>query len=127
MIAARDIMIDDIIAVKKGTRLGKVIRLLVQNRITGLPVIDEDNHLIGMVTEKDVLEVLYSGKIKGKIVEDIMSTEITTFKENEDLMNIIKCLVDNNFRRVPITSGNILKGIITRRDIIKFLSNKMAE
>lgn len=127
MIAARDIMIDDIIAVKKDTRLGKIIRLLVQNRITGLPVVDEDNHLIGMVSEKDVLKVLYSGKIKGKIVEDIMSTEITAFKENEDLMTIIKCLVDNNFRRVPITSGNILKGIITRRDIIKFLSNKMAE
>ena len=127
MIAARDIMIDDIIAVKKGTRLGKVIRLLVQNRITGLPVIDEDNHLIGMVTEKDVLKVLYSGKIKGKIVEDIMSTEITAFTENEDLMNIIKCLIDNDFRRVPITSGNTLKGIITRRDVIKFLSNKMAE
>jgi len=127
MIAAKDIMIDDIITVKKDTRVGKIIRLLVQNRITGLPVIDEDNHLIGMVTEKDVLEVLSSGKIKGKIVEDIMSTEITAFNENEDLMNIIKCLVDNNFRRVPITSGNILKGIITRRDIIKFLSNKMAE
>ena len=73
------------------------------------------------------MKVLYSGKIKGKIVEDTMSTEITTFKENDDLMDSIKCLVDNNFRRVPITSGNILKGIITRRDIIKFLSNKMAE
>lgn len=127
MIAARDIMIDDIITVKKDTRVGKIIRLLVQNRITGLPVIDEDNHLIGMVSEKDVLKVLYSGKIKGKVVEDIMSTEITAFNENEDLMNIIKCLVDNNFRRVPITSGKTLKGIITRRDIIKFLSNKMAE
>ena len=127
MIAASDIMVEDIITVKKDTKLGKIIRLLVQNRITGLPVIDEDNHLIGMVSEKDVLKVLYSGQIKGKIVEDIMSTEITTFTENEDLMNIIKCLVDNNFRRVPITSGNILKGIITRRDIIKFLSSKMAE
>lgn len=127
MIVAKDIMISDIITVTKNTKLRKVIHLLVQNRITGLPVIDEDNQLIGMVTEKDVLEVLYSGKIKGKRVENIMSTEIVAFNENEDLMSIIKCLYDNNFRRVPITSRGILKGIITRRDIIKFLSSKMAE
>ena len=127
MTVAKDVMISDIITVTKKTKLGQVIRLLVQNRITGLPVIDEDNQLIGMVTEKDVLEVLYSGKIKGKTVENIMSTEIVAFNENDDLMSIIKCLFDNNFRRVPITYGGILKGIITRRDIIKFLSSKMAE
>ena len=127
MTVAKDIMITDIITVTKKTKLGKVIHLLVQNRITGLPVIDEVNQLIGMVTEKDVLEVLYSGKIKGKTVENIMSTGIVAFNENDDLMSIIKCLFDNHFRRVPITSGSILKGIITRRDIIKFLSSKMSE
>ena len=127
MITAKDIMIDDIITAGIDTKLGKAIRLLVQNRITGLPVVDEDNNLIGMVTEKDLLKVLYSGKIKGRRVEDIMTTEIITFNENDDLMAVMKCLVENNFRRVPITSGRILKGIITRRDIIKFLSSKMSE
>ncbi len=93
----------------------------------GIKPLNEDNNLVGMVTEKDILKVLYTGKIRGKRVEDIMSTKITTFNENEDLMSIMKCLVDNNFRRVPITSGSILTGIITRRDIIKFLSSKMSE
>ncbi len=127
MVAAKDIMISDVMTVTKDTKLSQVIRLLVQNRITGLPVVDEDYQLVGMVTEKDVLKALYSGKIKGRIVDDLMSTEITAFDENEDLMKIIKCLVENNFRRVPIVSGNILTGIITRRDITKFLSSKLPE
>lgn len=127
MVAAKDIMISDVMTVTKDTKLSQVIRLLVQNRITGLPVVDEDYQLVGMVTEKDVLKALYSGKIKGRIVDDLMSTEITAFDENEDLMKIIKCLVENDFRRVPIVSGNILTGIITRRDITKFLSSKLPE
>jgi CBS domain-containing protein len=48
-----------------------------------------------------------------------------TFDQEEDLINIFKCLVNNSFRRVPVMSKGRLVGIISRRDIIKFLSRKL--
>jgi CBS domain-containing protein len=53
--------------------------------------------------------------------------DITSFNEEENLMPILKSLVENNFRRVPILSAEKLVGIISRRDIIHYLSEKVGE
>ncbi len=124
MVTAKEIMSSSVLTVNLHMKLVDVIKLLVENNVTGLPVVDEDMNLIGVVTEKDILKVLYN-KEKSKAVRDLMSQEVVSFDENTDLINIFKCLVENSFRRVPITSSGKLVGIISRRDIIKFLYNKM--
>ena len=124
MVAAKEVMSGSVLTVNMDMKLNDVIKLLVQHNVTGLPVVDDDMNLLGIVTEKDVLKLLYNRE-KGKTVQDLMSRDIVAFDENEDLIKIFKCLVENSFRRVPITSSGKLVGIISRRDIIKFLHKKM--
>jgi len=110
---------------KPDSRVVDVIRFLAEHEVTGAPVVSDDMHLLGMVTEKDILMMLlYDKNIKTKTVADLMTKEVISFTEQDDLMEIFKILVENNFRRVPILSNGKLTGIVSRRDIIHFLSEK---
>ena len=124
MVTAKEVMSASVMTVNTDMKINDVIKLLVKHNVTGLPVVDEEMNLIGMVTEKDVLKVLYN-KEKCKTVQDLMSPGVVSFDEDEDLIKIFKCLVENSFRRVPITSSGKLVGIISRRDIIRFLHKKL--
>jgi CBS domain-containing protein len=125
MIKAKDVMSSKVTTIDEYANVMEVIKLLVEHNVTGLPVVDDAGRLLGMVTEKDILMLLlYDPDVKGKTVTDLMTTEIIHFDENENLMKIFESLVQNNFRRVPILSEGRLAGIVSRRDIIKFLSAK---
>lgn len=128
MIYAKSIMSKKITTVTKDTNIRHVMRLLSEKQVTGLPVVSQDMRLLGIVTEKDILEELLYGKdVKTKTAGDLMTADIVSFDENEDLMTIFRTLVEDNFRRVPILSNGKLTGIISRRDIINFLSEKSNE
>jgi CBS domain-containing protein len=124
MVHAKDVMSTDVMTIRQDAKIKDIIWLLVQHRITGLPVVSEDMQLVGMVTEKDILGMLYERKPGIKSAGDLMSTEIESFDEDVDLMEIFKALVENNYRRVPILSEGKLAGIISRADIIRFISKK---
>ncbi|MGD9031140.1 MAG: CBS domain-containing protein [Desulfobacteraceae bacterium] len=125
MVKAKDIMSATVTTVHEYANVMEVIKLLVEHNVTGLPVVDDSGRLLGMVTEKDILMLLlYDPNVKGKTVTDLMTTEIIHFDEDENLMTIFESLVQRNFRRVPILSEGRLVGIVSRRDIIKFLSAK---
>jgi len=128
MIRAKSIMSRKIMTVTKDANVRDVMKLLSENRVTGLPVVSEDMALLGIVTEKDILEVLLYGKdVKFKTAGDLMTADIVSFEEDEDLMIIFRTLVEDNFRRVPILSDGKLTGIISRRDLINFLSERSHE
>jgi CBS domain-containing protein len=125
MVKAKDIMSRTVTTVHEYANVMEVIKLLVEHNVTGLPVVDDSGRLLGMVTEKDILMLLlYDPNVKGKTVTDLMTIEIVHFDEDENLMSIFESLVQSNFRRVPILSEGRLVGIVSRRDIIKFLSAK---
>ena len=127
MFRAKDIMSKKIMTVMGETNIRHVMRLLVKHKVTGLPVVSEDMRLIGIVTEKDILKILLYGEdIKGKTAADLMTTEIIYFEENEDLMTVFRSLVESNFRRVPILSKGKLVGIVSRRDVIHFFTERAA-
>ena len=119
-------MSKNVATIKKDATVKDVIRLLAEHKVTGLPVVDNDMYLLGMVTEKDVLKMLYESHGRNASAEDLMTTDIICFDEDDDLMDLFKCLVENNFRRLPILSEGKLAGIISRADIIQFLFKKGA-
>ena len=122
MVSAKDVMSSDVMTIREDTKMKDIIKLLVQHRITGLPVVSEDDRLLGMVTEKDILKILYERKSNVKSARDLMTTHTASFDENANLMEVFKALVENNYRRVPILSEGKLVGIISRADIIRFIS-----
>jgi CBS domain-containing protein len=125
MVRAKDVMSKRVMTLKPDSRVVDVIRFLAEHKVTGAPVVSDDMHLLGMVTEKDILMMLlYDKDVKTKTVSDLMTKEVISFAEEDDLMEIFKILVENNFRRVPILSNGTLTGIVSRRDIIHFLSER---
>lgn len=115
------IMSTDVVSVNQNSPVAKAVELLVENDITGVPVVDDADHLVGLITEKDVMGLLSDQEMASHKVKDYMTEEVVSFDENEDLIAVCECLVNNPFRRVPILSGNKLAGIISRRDLIKYI------
>jgi uncharacterized protein (TIGR02266 family) len=123
MVCAKDVMSKQMITVKEDTGLKEAIRLLVEHNVTGLPVVSEDMRLLGIVTEKDVLRALYDTSIGigRRTVADLMTSEIISFDEDDDLIKVYESLMASYFRRVTVLSEGKLVGVISRRDMIKFL------
>ena len=130
MLEAKTIMKTDLITVKKETPIYDAIELISKNRITGMPVVDDEMRLVGVVSEKDVLSLLNDldnllvvDELKGSVatVNDFMTQNVVSFDENDDLFDICDVLIENNFRRVPITAKGRLVGIITRADIVAYI------
>ncbi len=119
MLQAKDIMTEDVISVKTGTPIYTAVELMAENNITGIPVVEDDMTLVGILTEKDVLRLYYDrGSEAGKNVDDFMTQPAIFFSEKESLHDVCSCLVNNVFRRVPVVSGGKLVGIVSRKDII---------
>jgi CBS domain-containing protein len=121
MFEAKTIMSTKVITVKRQTEVYDAIRTMVANNVTGLPVVNDDMTIAGMITEKDVLKLLYDTSQKSTKVEDFMTKGVVGFNEDDNLIDITECLIKNSFRRVPITSGGKLVGIISRKDIIAYI------
>lgn len=122
MFETKAIMTQNVVAVKRHTPILRAIEILVEQNITGLPVVNDDLSLAGIISEKDMLGLLVDRNNDNANVEDYMTTDVQTFNQNDDLIAICECLVNNTFRRVPILDDDgKLVGIISRKDIIKYI------
>jgi CBS domain-containing protein len=126
MPSLESVMIKDVISVHADTPLSEVIHLLLEHNITGVPVVDDDNHLVGIVSEKDtlnsicVVNAMTSGKgFSGISASDVMSHEVTSFDIDDNLSDVIKCLNTQDFRRVPVLDDGKVVGIISRKDLLR--------
>ncbi len=117
----KTIMTTNVVTVKSDTPIDQALELLIEKNVTGLPVVDDDMRLLGIISEKDMLKLLPSQEDESATVADYMTKDITCFDQDEDLIAICECLINNNFRRIPIVSNGKLVGIISRRDIIKYI------
>ena len=120
---AKDIARYEVVSINKNASVYDAIDLMVKHNITGLPVVD-DTGLRGIISEKDVLKLLYDTEFIGGCVGDYMTTEVLTFDEEDDIVDICQCLMNNNFRRVPVLSRGKLVAIITRADLIRANKNR---
>ena len=117
-IVAKDIMKPGLITVKRQTSVYRAMELLADHNITGLPVVDRDMHIEGIVSEKDILKLLYDPDARPGTVEEIMTKKVVCFGKNDTLFDICECLISNSFRRVMILDDEELVGIVSRADII---------
>ena len=93
---------------------------MVKNNITGVPVTESDSTIVGILSEQDLLRLFHSyEKEKNKKVNDFMTQPAIHFDENEDVLDICYCLMQNSIRRVPVTSNGRVVGVISRSDILK--------
>ncbi|HUK39248.1 MAG TPA: CBS domain-containing protein, partial [Methanomicrobiales archaeon] len=89
-------------------------------KVGGLPIVDGREALVGIVTERDVMKVLSSEKGQG-LVEEIMSTSLKVTGPDSPIGEATKEMITQHFRRLPVVSDDVLYGIITATDIMKYL------
>ena len=122
MLRAKEIMTKDVVSVKKDTPIYEAVKLLGKYEISGIPVVEKDMTLVGILSEKDVMRLFYGdASDEGMTANDFMTQPAVYFDEDESLQDICDCLMNNFFRRVPVTSKGKLVGIVSRMDIIKYI------
>lgn len=122
---AREIMWSGLLTVRKQTSLYEAANLLATRHITGLPVVDEALHLLGIITEKDVLRAIFDLDDESQTVADLMTEDVIWFEQDDSMFDVCDCLINNDFRRVPVLDQGRLVGLISRADIMLYiLKNK---
>ena len=119
MFKANKIMAQSPITVTPDMPIYDAVRLLTARNLSALPVVDEDLHLKGMLSEKDVLSLLYEHQdFSDKLVSDFMTTEVISFDVSDSLIDLCDCFESHGIRRVPITENGCLRGMAGRSDVI---------
>ena len=123
MVKAKDIMTADVVSVKRQTPVYEAGELLITNHITGLPVVEDDMTLVGVISEKDLLRLFYADEEqRNQTVESFMTQPAAHYEEDDSLETIIDFMLINYFRRVPVTSADgKLVGIISRPDVLEYI------
>ena len=120
MLEAKDIMTRNVVCIKKNIPVVDAMRLMSENNITGIPVVEDDMTLVGILSEQDVLRLFHThDDEKDRTVNDFMTQPAIHFEEEEPLLDVCYCLRDNSIRRVPVTSNGKVVGVISRSDILK--------
>ena len=141
---AADLMTRDIVTVGPETPLADAIRLMLEHRVSGLPVVDGTGQLVGLLTEGDLLHraetgtdavrlgwlqaLLARGRMAehyahthGRKVQDAMTRDVLTVGEASPLDDVVRIMETRHVRRVPVVEGGRLVGIVSRSDLVRAL------
>jgi len=118
---AEQIMTSNVVTVDAGTSIIRAMELLLRHSISGLPVVDADGKLVGIITEHDLMNLAFSGDAGSAKVKDAMTTDVVSYGPDAGLATLVNCFAGSRFRRVPIVAGKKVVGIVSRRDILREL------
>ncbi|MCP4493688.1 MAG: CBS domain-containing protein [Gammaproteobacteria bacterium] len=99
-------------------------KILLKQRISGAPVVNEAGKLVGMLSKKDCLQVVYNAsyhKDWGGRVEEYMSRKVQTIDSGTDIIAVADLFVESNYRRFPVMENGQMVGQISRQDILSAL------
>jgi CBS domain-containing protein len=143
---AHQIMTKDVISVTPSTSIEDAARIMLQTHISGLPVLDPSGKLVGIVSESDFLRrseigtgrkrpawlqfLIGPGKAaadfvheRGRKVEDVMTEDPVTVGEETPLEDLVRLMEKKGIKRLPVMSGNTLKGIVTRSNLLQAVAS----
>jgi len=116
----RTIMTQKITALRDSASIADAISIIREQMIGGIPIIDDHDVLLGMVTERDVMKVLANEKVEGT-VEDVMTRSLRVTEPDCPIGTVTRDMTAHRFRRLPVVSEGVLFGIVTATDIMKYL------
>ncbi len=124
-IKLEEIMVSPVICAGVTTRISDIAEKLYKNKITGVPIINEDKQVIGVVSERDICELILQGKeLQYVQAEEVMARNVITADKNSFVIAAIKSIVENQIMRLPVVDDGKLIGIVTRHDLLKVITNK---
>jgi CBS domain-containing protein len=147
---ARDLMTKEVVSVSPDTPINEIAQLLLKNTISGVPVVDADGKVLGMVTEGDLiarddtarearrewwLALLADGEalspeflktIHWRLsARDVMISPVVTVGEDTDVTEIARILKEKRIKRVPVVRDRRVVGIISRADLLNAVAGNV--
>jgi CBS domain-containing protein len=145
----KDIMSARVVGIQPDMPLAQAIEVMLRERISGLPVIDADGTLVGILSEGDLLrraelgttrkprwiELLFiEGRLAerytrdhGRKVREVMTANVKTLSETADLDEAIELMQRHGVKRLPVVVGGRVVGIVTRADILRALASALPQ
>lgn len=120
--SVKEIMQHDVTSISENADIGEAIRLMLDKNTGGLPVVNDDGHVIAICTEKDFLRFA-EGVITTKRVAHYMSRKVKHAASGTSIGDVAKMMIDNGFRRVPIMKKGNIRGMVTASDIMHFMGS----
>jgi CBS domain-containing protein len=147
---AHQIMTKDVITVTPHTTIEVAAKIMLRTHISGLPVLDDAGNLVGIVSETDFLRrseigtgrkrpawlQFFAGQGKaasefiherGRKVEDVMTRNPVTVYEDTPLGELVSLMEKKGIKRLPVMSGDVLKGIVTRSNLLQAVASMAHE
>lgn len=139
---ARDVMSSPVVTVTVDTTVKEAAELLAGNGFTALPVLDDDERLIGIVTEADLVHDRFPRDARYRSahpdyesasiprtasVGDVMTSPVIGMGPGADVVDLVTVMLDDRIRSVPIVDGSAVVGIVTRRDLLRVLAREDGE
>jgi CBS domain-containing protein len=147
-----EIMTSPVITVKPETTVRELADILAQNKISGVPVVDDQDRMLGMVSEADVIvqdadlhfpyyiqfleSVIYLQSVHkfeerfrkafGSKVSEIMTEDVISVSSDQTVREVATLMADRKVNRVPVTENGRLVGIVTRGDIVRAIAQQKA-
>ena len=122
---ARNLMSERVFAVTDDTPLAEIGRLFVLESVSGVPVIDDNERVVGLVSETDLLAALLRGAAEEIVARDIMSHPpivVDEFMATDDVLGLLR---QAHIHHLPVVRDARLVGIITPHDILRFYVEQM--
>ena len=143
---AKDVMTRPVISVEPDTSVQQAAQLMLQRRISGLPVIDKSGRLVGIVSEADFLRRAETGTQRrrarwleflmgpgqladdyvhthGRKVEEVMTPDPQTVAEDAQLDEVVQVMEKRRIKRLPVMRGNQVVGIVSRANLLHALAS----
>ena len=119
----KEIMTRDAISITPKYSIRESVDLMAEKGIGSLPIVDKEEKLVGIVTERDFALAL-AGSLTTETVGDIMIKDVITTTPGTPIESCSKIMVRNNLRRIPVVEEDKLIGIVTSTDILRFFGDK---
>ena len=150
----REIMTTDVITARRDTAVNDIAKLMSEQDISGIPVVDDANHVVGIVTELDMImrntrlempafvQVLdlariplerpghYRDRLRhmlGTHAADIMTESVVTIGPEAEAEELAELMVKRRVNPIPVVQDDVLVGIVSRADLIRMMSRELAE
>ena len=152
MLKAKDIMTKDVITVKPEATVENLARLLMEHKISGVPVVDDEKKIVGIVTENDLIRknkrfhiptiirlfdayiLLGSGKADAEIkkmaastVGEICTEKVVSIQEDTSLEDIATIMAEQHIHLLPVLSDNTVIGIVGKADVVRSMTHEASK
>lgn len=116
------IMTKKVVSAKAFAKVSEVIELMKQENLGGLPVVDDENRVRAIITERDVAN-MFADRISRVTVAQLMTEKVVTALPKTTIFEAERTMTTQGFRRLPIISEEKVVGIITTMDVIRFFGS----